>query len=280
MSRIGSLYRTQHNRTNFDLFCGRDWWQNDPSLCLVGYTPLAKPRWTYPFPAPPCWHDLVKYALFHALLVPVILIKGNPSSPNCISYIQDLEKARLALRNLSTEGDVLSQSFVAVIDRPFAVATLSHVNEPTKGSHQGVLELPEDHAPPRPFKNIFGNEEVAILESDIPRKAFSLDFSEWLRFWQLISEALTSQWPPPVYRQPVDMTLAFIAPFFCAAVAFSSRFHWPLQPLVVLSSLSPTNPVLKSWILRFCPGAFIVSTKLPSSAIATPSKSPTCAGLP
>ena len=68
------------------------------------------------------------------------------------------------------------------MDRLFAVSTQSHVNEPAQGSTQNVLQLPGDHAPPRPFKNIFGNEELEVLERTVPRKASSLDFSQWLRF--------------------------------------------------------------------------------------------------
>ncbi|OQE10579.1 hypothetical protein PENFLA_c088G10220 [Penicillium flavigenum] len=121
------------------------------------------------------------YALFHALLVPVILIKGNPSSPRSISYIQDIERARLAMEHLSAEDDNLSKSFITVLDRLFAVVRQPKSDDPDRSSVHGEMELQKQYDTQISNKNIFGNEELVLLENAAPKQTSGLDFSEWLR---------------------------------------------------------------------------------------------------
>ncbi|KAF4768066.1 hypothetical protein HAV15_002490 [Penicillium sp. str.  len=120
------------------------------------------------------------YALFHALLVPVIHIKGNPSSPESITYIQDIERAKIALKHLQVEWDALSQSFITVIDRLFAVVSQSI----KRGSYQRLPGEDASSSKPGDFqipgKNIFGNEELAVLENEALKGPSGVDFSEWL----------------------------------------------------------------------------------------------------
>jgi hypothetical protein len=122
-----------------------------------------------------------RYALFHALLVPVILLKGDPSSPRSISYIQDIERAKSAVENLSVEGDTLSQSFVTVLDRLFTVARQPHRQDTPQRSSRDDLPFPKIDGFQNPINNIFGNEELRLLENSVPKKSTGLDFSEWLR---------------------------------------------------------------------------------------------------
>ncbi|KAL2698607.1 hypothetical protein AAEP93_009995 [Penicillium crustosum] len=120
------------------------------------------------------------YALFHALLVPVIHIKGNPSSPESITHIQDIERAKIALKHLQVEGDALSQSFIIVLDRLFAVVSQSI----KRGSYQRLPGEDATSSKPGDFqipgKNIFGNEELAVLENVALKGQSGVDFSEWL----------------------------------------------------------------------------------------------------
>ncbi|KAJ5819741.1 hypothetical protein N7474_005332 [Penicillium riverlandense] len=121
------------------------------------------------------------YALFHALLVPVIHIKGNPSSPESISYIQDLEMAKFALKYLPVHGDALSQSFLIVLNRLFSVASQANSENESQNLSDADAHLLKPGDLRMMPTNIFGNEELTLLENERFKGISGLDFSEWLQ---------------------------------------------------------------------------------------------------
>ncbi|KAE8153932.1 hypothetical protein BDV25DRAFT_167962 [Aspergillus avenaceus] len=120
------------------------------------------------------------YALFHALIVPLIHVKADPSAPSSISCMQDINKAKNALQSLPCELDGLSQSFVIALRQLCAV------------SFQAVSGYKEEYPPlegkneikPRDIRsstnNIFGNQELDLLKNENLNSSHDLDFSEWL----------------------------------------------------------------------------------------------------
>ncbi|KAJ5356905.1 hypothetical protein N7517_011514 [Penicillium concentricum] len=120
------------------------------------------------------------YAFFHALIVPLIHLKADPSSPESISCIQDIKKAELALNHLSIERDDLSQYFIAVLRRLFLVASQTNSEE----SGQGILSDGKRMVNPHDVQSvphgIFGNECLALLDNEALKSGTGLNFSEWV----------------------------------------------------------------------------------------------------
>ncbi|KAL5366594.1 fungal-specific transcription factor domain-containing protein [Aspergillus floccosus] len=119
------------------------------------------------------------YAFFHALIVPLIHLKTDPWAPTSISCMQDLEKAKSVLDNLPIERDALSRYFAVVLRRLFTVA--SQVNEGSIGdkvvaSERGI----GSNVLQRRSHDIFGREELSLLEAGSFSPSCGLDFSEWV----------------------------------------------------------------------------------------------------
>ncbi|XHF99491.1 hypothetical protein AWENTII_002993 [Aspergillus wentii] len=109
------------------------------------------------------------YALFHALLVPVIHLKASPSSPTSISCIQDIDKVKRILPYFPIKEDALSLYFLVMLNRLCSIASRA-------GDERGPLKPGELRMS---SNNIFGNEELAVLEREMRRKD-EVDFSEWV----------------------------------------------------------------------------------------------------
>ncbi|KAI9924293.1 lactose regulatory protein lac9 and GAL4-like protein [Aspergillus wentii] len=109
------------------------------------------------------------YALFHALLVPVIHLKASPSSPTSISCIQDIDKVKHILPYLPIKEDALSLYFLVMLNRLCSIASRA-------GDEKGPLKPGELRMS---SNNIFGNEELAVLEREMRGKD-EVDFSEWV----------------------------------------------------------------------------------------------------
>ncbi|PKY04958.1 hypothetical protein P168DRAFT_304064 [Aspergillus campestris IBT 28561] len=119
------------------------------------------------------------YAFFHALIVPLIHVKTDPWSPISISCMQDLEKARAALDHLPADSVVLSRYFGAGLRRLFEVAfQANHQKSPSKPPRGERTVGP--HTLQERNNNIFGREELALLEVGNLGPSRALDFSEWM----------------------------------------------------------------------------------------------------
>ncbi|PLB53444.1 hypothetical protein P170DRAFT_376303 [Aspergillus steynii IBT 23096] len=117
------------------------------------------------------------YALFHALIVPLVYIKANPSSPESISCVQDIEKAGSALQYLPEHMDALSNYFMVALRR------LACVSSQAAKQHEGTTEgkrAVKPHDVRSSVSDIFGNQELELLKSGDLRSSPRLDFSEWV----------------------------------------------------------------------------------------------------
>lgn len=92
----------------------------------------------------------------------------------------------MALNHLSTERDDLSQYFIVVLRRLFSVAFRTN-DERT--NDEGGQTIPGNTGNQRMVKpldvqavpsSIFGNEDLALLDSEALRSASGLNFSEWV----------------------------------------------------------------------------------------------------
>ncbi|KAJ5431415.1 hypothetical protein N7445_009147 [Penicillium cf. griseofulvum] len=119
------------------------------------------------------------YAFFHALIVPLIHLKADPSSPESISCIQDIKKAELALNHLSIERDDLSQYFIAVLRRLFLVAQ-TNSEQGGQGTSSDSKRMVNPHDVQSVPHGIFGNECLALLDNEALRSGTGLNFSEWV----------------------------------------------------------------------------------------------------
>lgn len=119
------------------------------------------------------------YALFHALIVPLIHLKADPFSPESISCIQDIKKAEMALNHLFIEQYVLSQYLIAVLRRLFSVASQTNKEKSDQrlGDKHRVINPHTSQSIPH---GIFGNEELVLLENGALRPSSGLDFSDWV----------------------------------------------------------------------------------------------------
>ncbi|KAL5344004.1 fungal-specific transcription factor domain-containing protein [Aspergillus crustosus] len=126
------------------------------------------------------------YALFHALIVPLIHLKTDPSSITSISCVQDLQNAKIVLDYLPVDRDAQSEYFSVILGRLFEVA--SQINDETDAGRQtgGVdyitpeLQLGQEREKNRNDNDIFGGQEMALLEGADLVGASRMDFSEWL----------------------------------------------------------------------------------------------------
>ncbi|KAJ5813050.1 hypothetical protein N7447_010073 [Penicillium robsamsonii] len=119
------------------------------------------------------------YAFFHALIVPLIHLKADPSSPESISCIQDIKRAELALNHLSIERDDLSQYFIAVLRRLFLVASQTNNESDQRISSDGKRMVNPHDVQSVPH-GIFGNECLALLDNEALKSGTGLNFSEWV----------------------------------------------------------------------------------------------------
>lgn len=118
--------------------------------------------------------------MFHAAIIPVIYLKLDPASPESISCVQDVEKVKQALTYIPEKKDILSLSFLVVLNRLCSLSTQANSDE---GGLHPVRKLtivgPGDLR--IPSTNIFGNDELELLEDDTLRFQPERDFSELVR---------------------------------------------------------------------------------------------------
>lgn len=97
----------------------------------------------------------------------------------------------MALNHLSAERDDLSQYFIVVLRRLFSVAfrTNDERTNDERTNDEGGQTSPGDTGNQRMVKpldvqsvpsSIFGNEDLALLDSEALRSASGLNFSEWV----------------------------------------------------------------------------------------------------
>ncbi|KAE8377943.1 fungal-specific transcription factor domain-containing protein [Aspergillus bertholletiae] len=115
------------------------------------------------------------YALFHAVLVPVIHLKADPSVPESITWLQDIEEAKQALSGLSIRKDALATHFLVILDQ-ITTSSLT-VNDTNMNCVSESLQ-PNDLQPAP--TDIFGNGELRLLEPNIAGPTSPLAFSDWL----------------------------------------------------------------------------------------------------
>lgn len=108
-------------------------------------------------------------------------MKAEPSSPESISCNQDIKAAEVALNHLSAERDDLSQYFIVVLRRLFSVAfrTNDEGGQTISGNtaNQRMVKPLDVQSVP---SSIFGNEDLALLDSEALRSASGFNFSEWV----------------------------------------------------------------------------------------------------
>ncbi|KAJ5689240.1 hypothetical protein N7462_003632 [Penicillium macrosclerotiorum] len=120
------------------------------------------------------------YALFHALIVPLIHIKADPSAPSSITCIHDISKARNALQSLPTELDAISRSFVIILGQLFSVASqAAPENKADPETSDGKKSL-KPHDVQSSKNDIFSNQELDMLKNQDITSSQDLDFSEWI----------------------------------------------------------------------------------------------------
>ncbi|RAH45712.1 uncharacterized protein BO95DRAFT_496474, partial [Aspergillus brunneoviolaceus CBS 621.78] len=120
----------------------------------------------------------VLYSLFHAVLVPVIHQKADASVPESISWRQDIEEARQTLSSLSVHHDALSTHFLVILDRLTSDSAPTADGCPLRPASDPVQPSNLRNAP----TNLFGNEELQLLQPDNADLTSLPTFSEWLYF--------------------------------------------------------------------------------------------------
>jgi hypothetical protein len=113
------------------------------------------------------------------LIVPLIHIKKDPFSAVSISLMQDFVRAEAAVDCLPVKDDALAAYFVVVLRRLFTVASRVNSAAGEGGSSlSGRSETVYDTHGGR--NNIFGAQELALLEAGELEPSCGLDLSEWV----------------------------------------------------------------------------------------------------
>ncbi|KAJ5635466.1 uncharacterized protein N7484_008779 [Penicillium longicatenatum] len=120
------------------------------------------------------------YALFHALIVPLIHIKADPSAPTSITCMQDITKAKTALQSLPADLDSLSQSFVIALSQLFSVSFQTVQGCEGEYTALGVKKVIKPHDVQSSVHDIFGNQELDLLKNEDIVSSHDVDFSEWI----------------------------------------------------------------------------------------------------
>ncbi|GIJ88147.1 lactose regulatory protein lac9 and GAL4-like protein [Aspergillus pseudoviridinutans] len=120
----------------------------------------------------------ILYALFHAVLVPAIHLKADPSSLESISCLQDIAMVGQIMDFVPVDNDALVSSFSFVLDR---LCSLALETKPPAELARTSYAYGSPHNFQLPLRNIFGNDELKILESEAATNQPSVNFSEWLQ---------------------------------------------------------------------------------------------------
>ncbi|KAL4789459.1 fungal-specific transcription factor domain-containing protein [Aspergillus venezuelensis] len=147
-----------------------------------------------PLPSSPPARSFPKYALFHALLVPLVHMKADPWSSVSISCVHDLDKAKTVLDHLPIENDAQTRYFATALRYLLEIATSTKDkdNDDDKGqsglggcaqtqTQAAAVDVAVRGVQGHVNNDIFDSKELALLETT--RKlgvARELDFSDWL----------------------------------------------------------------------------------------------------
>ncbi|KAB8206599.1 fungal-specific transcription factor domain-containing protein [Aspergillus parasiticus] len=119
--------------------------------------------------------SFILYALFHAVLVPILNLKADPSVPESITWRQDIEEAKQTLSCLSVQQDALASHFLIILNQitssPFTLTDESQNHIPESLQPNDLQPVPTD---------IFSNSELKLLEPNMTGSTSSFAFSEWL----------------------------------------------------------------------------------------------------
>ncbi|KAE8142921.1 fungal-specific transcription factor domain-containing protein [Aspergillus pseudotamarii] len=118
--------------------------------------------------------SFILYALLHAVLVPIIHLKADPSVPESITWHQDIEEAKQTLSCLSTQHDALATHFLVILNQA-ASSSFTATDE----SPNMISDPLQPHDLQPTATGIFGNSELRLLEPNTAGPN-SLAFSEWL----------------------------------------------------------------------------------------------------
>ncbi|KAE8370870.1 fungal-specific transcription factor domain-containing protein [Aspergillus caelatus] len=119
--------------------------------------------------------SFILYALVHAVLVPIIHLKADPSVPESITWLQDIEEAKQTLSHLSIQHDALATHFLVILNQ-IASSSFTATDE-----SQNIMPNPlQPHDLQPTVTGIFSNSELRLLEPNIARPNSSLAFSEWV----------------------------------------------------------------------------------------------------
>ncbi|PYI11061.1 hypothetical protein BO78DRAFT_426109 [Aspergillus sclerotiicarbonarius CBS 121057] len=126
------------------------------------------------------------YALFHAVLVPIIHLHADPASPDSITWQQDIQETRAVLSKLAFHNDALSTHFLVILDRICSGRMHEHIRRhPPSLSPPTVSSLKSTDLQ-SPSNDIFGNQELGRLavhsssSSPASSGADAVVFSEWM----------------------------------------------------------------------------------------------------
>ncbi|PWY95938.1 hypothetical protein BO94DRAFT_141598 [Aspergillus sclerotioniger CBS 115572] len=114
------------------------------------------------------------YALFHAVLVPVIHLHADPASPDSITWQRDIKETGAMLSRLAFCNDALSSHFLVILDR-ICSGPIRDQQRPLSSTHAAVK--PADLQPPS--NDIFGNHELGRLAAHSSTAPEAVTFSEW-----------------------------------------------------------------------------------------------------
>lgn len=94
--------------------------------------------------------------------------------------MQDINKANNALQSLPAELDALSQSFAIALRKLFAVSSHAVQGWKEESDSLGSKKTLKPHDVRPSANNIFGNQELDLMENQDLTLSQGLDFSEWV----------------------------------------------------------------------------------------------------
>lgn len=121
-------------------------------------------------------NPLSRYALFHAVLIPVLHLKGDPTSPNSVTWLQDIAEAKDAFAYLPLPSDALARHFSTLLDYIYCLPR-SDTNSEETGKDTLAVKPANFQTP---TNNIFGYEELRFLNMDGNGSESSVSLSDWM----------------------------------------------------------------------------------------------------